>query len=97
MARCHEIWQQFGLLLSSGHSFRIGGATELLLAGVPPEVVATIGRWKSLTFLLYWRKIEEILPKAVSRSYVRSRIAEVSKDFERFHLAQCIPATVTIP
>ena len=43
IARCHQIWQNFGLLLPSGHSFRIGGATELLLASVPPEVVAAIG------------------------------------------------------
>ncbi len=59
-------------------------------------VVAAIGRWKSLAFLLYWRKIEEILPKALSKSYVRSRISEVSKDFERFCLAQCIPVSVPI-
>lgn len=37
----------------SGHSFRIGGAVELLLAGVPPEVVAATGNWTSLAFLLY--------------------------------------------
>lgn len=92
LERCHEIWSQFGLLLPSGHSFRIGGATELLLAGVPPEVVAAIGRWKSLAFLLYWRKIEEILPNAVSKSYVKSRIAAVSLDFERFRVANQIPA-----
>ena len=97
LARCHEIWSTFGLLLPSGHSFRIGGATELLLAGVPPEVVAAIGHWKSLAFLLYWRKIEEILPRAVSKSYVKSRIAEVSKEFERFRVTHRIPAVITLP
>ena len=62
IARCHQVWQIFGLLLPSGHSFHIGGVTELLLAGVPLEVIAAIGQWKSLAFLLYWWKIEEILP-----------------------------------
>ena len=92
MECCHEIWLQFSLLLPSDHSFCIGGTTELLLAGVPPEVVAAIGCWKSLAFLLYWRKIEEILPKAVSKSYVKTCIAEVSADFERFRVANHIPA-----
>ena len=62
-----------------------------------PEVVAAIGRWKSLAFLLYWRKIEEILPRAVSKSYVKSRIAEVSRDFERFRVEQRIPAVIPLP
>ena len=53
--RCYEIWKENNMLLPAGHSFRIGGATEWLLAGVPPETVAKIGRWTSLAFLLYWR------------------------------------------
>jgi len=46
----------------SGHSFRIGGTVELLLSGVPPEVVASLGGWSSMAFLLYWRKLDEIIP-----------------------------------
>ena len=42
------------------HSFHIGGAVELLLAGVPPEIVAATGGWTSLAFLLYWHHMEEI-------------------------------------
>ncbi|EPQ53624.1 hypothetical protein GLOTRDRAFT_15128, partial [Gloeophyllum trabeum ATCC 11539] len=54
LGRCRTVWEKSPALLSqvAGHSFRIGGATELLLAGVPPETVAAQGRWKSLAFLL---------------------------------------------
>ncbi|KIL55884.1 hypothetical protein M378DRAFT_58378, partial [Amanita muscaria Koide BX008] len=54
-----------------GHSFRIGGSVELLLAGVPPEVVASIGGWSSNAFLTYWRKLEDIIPLHVSQAYDR--------------------------
>ncbi|KAJ3774000.1 hypothetical protein FB446DRAFT_686865 [Lentinula raphanica] len=52
---CDKIWKSKNLENVHGHSFRIGGAVELLLAGVTPEVVAAIGGWTSLAFLLYWR------------------------------------------
>ncbi|KIL71851.1 hypothetical protein M378DRAFT_65500 [Amanita muscaria Koide BX008] len=58
-----------------GHSFRIGGSVELLLAGVPPEVVASIGGWTSSAFLLYWRKLEDIIPLHVSQAYDRQKLA----------------------
>jgi hypothetical protein len=53
--RCNEIWALNGLPGSSGHSFHIGGTTELLISGVPPDVVKTMGRWSSNSFLRYWR------------------------------------------
>ncbi|KAJ7333492.1 hypothetical protein DFH08DRAFT_708228, partial [Mycena albidolilacea] len=31
MKRCTQIWDAAGILLGFGHSFRIGGSTELLL------------------------------------------------------------------
>ncbi|KAJ7101600.1 hypothetical protein C8R43DRAFT_1047893 [Mycena crocata] len=62
MARCNSIWGRFGLPLSTGHCFRIGGTTELLLAGVPPDVVRILGRWSSDAFLRYWRSLERIAP-----------------------------------
>ena len=37
----------------AGHSFRRGGATALLLAGVPANVVQAHGRWSSEAFRLY--------------------------------------------
>ncbi|KAH6904326.1 DNA breaking-rejoining enzyme [Coprinopsis sp. MPI-PUGE-AT-0042] len=44
MAPCSDIWASLlHRYLISGHSFRIGGATELLLAGMPPKTVASIG------------------------------------------------------
>ncbi|KAG2063440.1 hypothetical protein BDR04DRAFT_941340, partial [Suillus decipiens] len=52
---CNDIWKSSNLAALSGHCFRIGGATELLLRGVPPDMVATQGRWKSRAFLEYWR------------------------------------------
>ncbi|KAJ6594951.1 hypothetical protein B0H19DRAFT_1247586 [Mycena capillaripes] len=44
LQRCNEIWQAAGYPRTTGHSFRIGGTTELLLAGVPPDVVKAMGR-----------------------------------------------------
>ncbi|KAF7354419.1 hypothetical protein MVEN_01130900 [Mycena venus] len=53
MRFCNAAWQKAALLRDFGHSFRIGGSTELLLAGVPCEIVAALGGWTSLAFLLY--------------------------------------------
>ena len=38
-----------------GHGIRIGATLELLLRGVPFDVVKTIGRWSSEAFLVYLR------------------------------------------
>ena len=39
----------------SGHSFRVGGASELAAAGVPAHIIQKAGRWASNTFLEYLR------------------------------------------
>ncbi|KIJ58033.1 hypothetical protein HYDPIDRAFT_48857, partial [Hydnomerulius pinastri MD-312] len=62
MARCNVIWSAAGIPSITGHSFRIGGTTELLLAGVPPDVVKALGRWSSDAFLRYWRSLELLAP-----------------------------------
>ena len=62
LQRCNEIWQPLGYPRTTGHCFRIGGTTELLLAGIPPEVVKTTGRWSSDSFLRYWRSLDDIAP-----------------------------------
>ena len=62
LARCNEIWSMYRLPSSTGHCFCIGGTTELLLRGVPPDVVKMLGRWKSDAFLVYWRSLELIAP-----------------------------------
>lgn len=63
LSRCNSIWTKLGYPRTTGHSFRIGGTTELLLAGVPPDVVKTLGRWSSDSFLRYWRLLDEIAPR----------------------------------
>ncbi|KAJ7814945.1 hypothetical protein B0H14DRAFT_2310025, partial [Mycena olivaceomarginata] len=50
LARVNTIWETKGLLTANVHSVRIGGATELLLRGVNPDVVAQQGRWSSHSF-----------------------------------------------
>jgi hypothetical protein len=68
LAACNVIWQAAGLETLHGHSFRIGNATELLLQGTEPSIVAIKGRWKSrASFLRYWRNIQEILPSFLNR------------------------------
>ena len=63
--RCNTIWQQLGYLRIAGHCFRIGGTTELLIAGTPPDIVKATGRWSSDSFLRYWRSLDEIAPRHV--------------------------------
>ncbi len=70
--RCNAVWVAAGLGALTGHCFRIGGATELLLRGTHPDIVATQGGWKSKAFLEYWRKIELILPLFISKSFDQS-------------------------
>ncbi|KIK81148.1 hypothetical protein PAXRUDRAFT_156809 [Paxillus rubicundulus Ve08.2h10] len=68
MRRCNQIWVQAGFPSMPSHGFRIGGATELLLQGVTPDIVTQQGRWKSQAFLEYWCHIESILPLFISSS-----------------------------
>ncbi|KZT11986.1 DNA breaking-rejoining enzyme [Laetiporus sulphureus 93-53] len=46
LERCNKVWTSAGLQSVTGHSFRMGDATELLLRGIPLDVVAVQGRWK---------------------------------------------------
>ncbi|KAF7328051.1 hypothetical protein MKEN_00386200 [Mycena kentingensis (nom. inval.)] len=52
-----------------GHSFRIGGSVFLLCSGVEPEIVMKIGGWSSTCFLIYWRKLETLIPVALARAW----------------------------
>jgi hypothetical protein len=52
-----------------GHSYRIGGSLKLLLDGVAPEVVMKVGGCTSLCFLIYWRRLEHIIPLAITRAW----------------------------
>jgi hypothetical protein len=91
LGRVYAIWKRTKLQYVSGHSFRIGGAVELLLRGVPPEVVAATGGWTSLAFLLYWRKVEEVLPLSTSKAYKKSRVEELVESLETFRISSGLP------
>jgi hypothetical protein len=60
MNMCNEIWQKEGIQRITGHSFRIGGTTAYLMAGVDPDIVKKMGRWSSDAFLRYWRSVNGI-------------------------------------
>jgi hypothetical protein len=62
LRRCNDIWSPLGFPRATGHCFRIGGTTQLLLAGVSPDVVKVTGRWSSDSFLRYWRSLDIIAP-----------------------------------
>src|SRR5882672_1379735 len=68
IGRCSEVWATRGLSALSGHSFRIGGTTHLLLLGVDPFIVMAQARWRSMAFLEYWRLCEEIIPSFIGFS-----------------------------
>lgn len=59
---CNAVWSVHGIPRITGHSFRIGGTTELLKAGVNPAIVQVMGRWSSDAFLQYWRHLDIIIP-----------------------------------
>jgi hypothetical protein len=84
LMRCNQIWSAVGLAEMPGHGFRIGGATHLLLSGVPPDVVAVQGRWLSRAFLEYWRRVESILPLFISKAGVASRIEALSSAMDTY-------------
>jgi hypothetical protein len=59
--RCNAVWAAKGeTYVFPGHSFRIGGTTELLLRGIPPDIVKSLGRWESDAFLAYWRSLDSL-------------------------------------
>lgn len=66
LARCNQIWNAHGFPSLSGHSFRIGGTTELLVSGISTDVVKAMGRWSSDAFLRYWRSLEDIVPQHIN-------------------------------
>ncbi|KAE9399718.1 DNA breaking-rejoining enzyme [Gymnopus androsaceus JB14] len=70
------IFKQANLENVFGHSYRIGGSLKLLLDGVAPEIIMKLGGWTSLCFLIYWQRLEKVLPAAITRAWA-SRI----KDF----------------
>ncbi|KAJ7049397.1 hypothetical protein C8F01DRAFT_1265473 [Mycena amicta] len=72
------IFKSAGLEQVLGHSYRIGGSVELLKAGIAPEIIMKLGGWSSLCFLIYWRRLEQILPAAITRAW-NARIAAFAR------------------
>ena len=72
--RCNIVWSKLGYPRTTGHCFRIGGTTELLLSGVPPDVVKVMGRWSSDSFLRYWRSLEDLAPRYAKNVHRSSRL-----------------------
>jgi hypothetical protein len=58
--RINEILQSSGKNYPriTGHCACIGGTTFYLVSGVPPDMVKKFGRWRSNTFLEYWRCLD---------------------------------------
>lgn len=77
LAHCNEVWMCYGFPISTGHSFRIGGTTKLLLANVAPDVVKLMGRWSSDAFLRYWRSLELIAP--MHAEFLKPSMREATK------------------
>ncbi|KAG2056597.1 hypothetical protein BDR06DRAFT_1040202 [Suillus hirtellus] len=84
LACCNHIWKEAGLLQLTGHCFRIGGTTELLLRGVPPDIIAVQGCWKLQAFLEYWWKMNSILPLFVTSSFTDVHVAMVQSSMDSF-------------
>lgn len=85
LERCNSIWSKSDMTTLTGHSFRIGGATELLLRGTPPDIVAAQGSWKSRAFLEYWRKVDHILPLFISESFTANRLSLLRKTMRTYN------------
>ena len=73
LQRCNDIWSRLGYPRTTGHCFRIGGTTELLIAGTPPDVVKATGRWSSDSFLRYWRSLDDIAPQYIRHLHAKKR------------------------
>ena len=64
--------------LFGGHSLRIGGATAALAAGVHPNLIRLMGRWKSDVYELYCRmSIEAAL--GVGEAIASAAVAPLSE------------------
>ncbi|KAG0702794.1 hypothetical protein DFH29DRAFT_982197 [Suillus ampliporus] len=93
--RCSDVWEAQGFPALLGHAFRIGGATELLLEGVHPDILATQGRWNSRSFLDYWCRIETILPLFLSASFSTQRFIELDSIMDSFAQNHHLPRQAT--
>jgi hypothetical protein len=61
------------------HSYCIGGSLELLDAGAALEIIMKLSGWTSLCFLIYWRRLNCILPLNITRAW-DTRIREFVRE-----------------
>ena len=61
LRRCNAIWSTLGFPRTTGHCFRIGGTTELLVAGIPPDIVKAMGRWSSESIGARWTTLRQAI------------------------------------
>ncbi|KAF5334719.1 hypothetical protein D9758_017359 [Tetrapyrgos nigripes] len=80
---CFDIWTRECICDVLGHSFRIGGAVHLLSLGLAPEYVAAVSGWTSLAFLLYWRRIVEIVPVAIHKAMELEKVKKAIEDYRK--------------
>lgn len=71
LKRCRSVWKAAGLGDCSGHSFRIGGTTELLKRGVSHDALKVQGRWASDAWQLYIRHHPEVLELEYQKTRAR--------------------------
>lgn len=67
MKRCTEIWKTANVPKCTGHSFRIGGATQLIEQGVSFDWVCMQGRWSSDAWRRYVRSTPRLLQLEIAR------------------------------
>ena len=68
MARCRSIWAMAPQLPPvSGHCFRIGGTTALLLDGCKERSVMRSGRWRSEAWMVYVRDRDIIIAQDIDQ------------------------------
>jgi hypothetical protein len=91
----NHIFKKNGFDEVYGHGFRIGGTVALLLEGMEPESVAKTGGWKSMTFLRYWRRLEDVVPLSTARAYSKTSVmGDLGKLFEHYRIRLNAPADV---
>jgi hypothetical protein len=69
----NTVFHNHGLPKVTGHCFWIGGTTELLSWGMPPEIVQVAGCWILDSHLLYWRKHKAIIPQHIKNIVILAR------------------------
>lgn len=73
LCHCNKIWHLLGYPRTTGHCFRMGGTTELLITGTPPDVVKATSHWSSDSFMRYWRSLDDITPHYIKGLHARKQ------------------------